>query len=203
MRGAFIANKGGSKAGPIFLFLFLFYVACFCFGVISLFAMPSWLRERILATFQPLVSSLQTHLSSKTFVSTMVFLHASYGILFLFLIWLLGHLPLKRFVFLLFLFFRGTVLGALTSGFLVTFGPAALFFVIGAFSLTHLIEESTYLIAIYFATLFVYHGQGSDKRTSWRYIVYGMVHFLCMNALIFASWIEPIMIGKCLYLLPR
>jgi hypothetical protein len=200
MRGVFIANKSRLKVGPIFMFFFLFYVACFCFGLISLFAMPNWLRERILSIFQPFMSSLHTHLSSKTFVSTMIFVHASYGVLFLFLIWLLGHLPLKRFAFLL---FRGMVLGALTSGFIVTFGPTALFFVVGAFSLTHLIEESAYLIAIFFATLFVYHGQGSDKRTSWRYIVYGMVHLLCMNALIFASWIEPIMIGKCLYLLPR
>ena len=89
MRSVFIANKGGVKARPILTFFFLYYVACYGFGVISLFAMPSWLRERILSTFQPLVSSLQTHLSSKTFVSTMIFLHASYGILFLFFIWLL------------------------------------------------------------------------------------------------------------------
>ncbi len=158
-------------------------------GVIGYFALPAWMRYDVATNIVVLIHALHSNAVVHS-IGKAAFWDAFYGMLFILLFWVLGHIPIATPLIVFFLFLRALSLGLAITGMIYAFGlQGAGFDLLGVLP-WNILSGGAVVLSASVATQFTRQQLFSRAPAMRRYLAYCALHSMSISILFLSGWLQ-------------
>lgn len=158
-------------------------------GIILYFALPAWMRNDVATNIMVLVHALRVNVVAQS-IGTAAFWDAFYGMLFILLFWVLGHIPIATPIVILVLFLRSLSLGLAITGMVYAFGLKGAGFDLLGILPWNILSGGAVVLSASMATLYARQQLFNRAPVVRRYLAYCALHSMSIVLIFFSGWVQ-------------
>ncbi len=158
-------------------------------GIIGYFALPAWMRTDVATNIVALIHALHSNAVAHS-IGRAAFWDAFYGMLFVVLFWVLGHIPIATPLIVLILFLRAFSLGLAMTGMIYAFGLQGAGFDLLGLLPWNILSGGAVVLSASVATHYMRQPLYDRAPAMRRYLAYCALHGMSIGLVFLSGWLQ-------------